>query len=53
MPMSHTVVRALFAQMRGMTPAQRDALRERWGSMSPEQRQEWLKANPVKDLPPR
>jgi hypothetical protein len=35
-----------------MTPAQRDALRERWGSMSPEQRQEWLKANPVKDLPP-
>jgi hypothetical protein len=51
-PEQREQARALFAQMRGMTPAQRDALRERWASMSPEQRQEWLKANPVKDLPP-
>lgn len=51
-PEQREQARALFAQMRQMTPAQRDALRERWEKMSPEQRQEWLKANPVKDLPP-
>lgn len=51
-PEQREQARALFAQMRSMTPAQRDALRERWSTMTPEQRQEWLKANPVKDLPP-
>ncbi len=51
-PEQREQARALFAQMRDMTPAQRDALRDRWEKMTPEQRQEWLKANPAKDLPP-
>ncbi|WP_421570845.1 DUF3106 domain-containing protein [Stenotrophomonas sp. PD6] len=52
-PEQREQARALFAQMRSMSPAQRDELRERWAKMSPEQRQEWLKANPAKDLPPK
>ncbi|WP_315388626.1 DUF3106 domain-containing protein [uncultured Stenotrophomonas sp.] len=51
-PEQREQARALFAQMRQMTPAQRDALRARWEKMTPEQRQDWLKANPVKDVPP-
>lgn len=51
-PEQREQARALFAQMRELSPAQRDALRERWSKMTPEQRQDWLKANPVKDLPP-
>ncbi len=51
-PAQREQARVLFAQMRSMTPEQRDALRERWGKMTPEQRQEWLKANAVKDAPP-
>jgi hypothetical protein len=47
-PAQREQARALFAQMRTMTPEQREALRERWGKMTPEQRQEWLKANPAK-----
>ena len=47
-PAQREQARALFAQMRSMTPEQREALRERWGKMTPEQRQEWLKANAVK-----
>lgn len=50
-PAQREQARALFAQMRSMTPDQREALRERWGKMTPEQRQEWLKANAVKDDP--
>ena len=48
-PEQRDQARVLFAQMRNMTPAQRDELRERWGKMTPEQRQDWLKANPVKE----
>lgn len=51
-PAQREQARVLFAQMRSMTPEQRAALRERWGKMTPEQRQEWLKANTVKDAPP-
>ncbi|MCC7634699.1 DUF3106 domain-containing protein [Stenotrophomonas rhizophila] len=51
-PEQREQARALFAQMRQLGPAQRDELRARWEKMTPEQRQEWLKANPAKDLPP-
>ena len=38
--------RALFGQMRALSPARRDALRERWTDMTPEQRKEWVRDNP-------
>jgi hypothetical protein len=29
-----------------LPPAQRDALRERWSQMTPEQRKDWVRDNP-------
>lgn len=51
-PEQREQARALFGQMRTMRPEERKALRDQWARMTPEQRQEWLKANPVKDPPP-
>lgn len=57
-PEQREQARALFAQMRELSPAQRQELRDRWARMSPEQRQDWLKANPAperseRSSPPR
>ncbi|HBS61613.1 MAG TPA: hypothetical protein DEB32_02545 [Stenotrophomonas sp.] len=50
-PEQREQARALFAQMRTMNPAQRDELRARWARMTPDQRQDWLKANPIVEPP--
>ena len=43
--------RAIFDQTRDMTPEQRRDFRERWGKMTPEQRNEWLRAHPAPQPP--
>jgi hypothetical protein len=40
-------MRALFAKMRALDPEGRAALKAKWRQMTPEQRAEWVKANPV------
>lgn len=42
-----TEARALYSKMRGMDPDARKALRERWRSMTPEQRKVWVNSNPA------
>ena len=46
-PQQQREARALFAKMRGMDKAQREQLREQWHRMTPEQRRQWLEANPA------
>lgn len=45
-PEKRETMRALFAKMRTMTPEERQAFRAKWKAMTPEQRREWLRANP-------
>ena len=45
--------RALFHAMRGMDKDQRQQLREQWNRMSPEQRRQWVQANPPAARSPR
>lgn len=45
-PQKRREMRALYQHMRGLSPQQRDALRERWRSMTPEQRRAWVEAHP-------
>ncbi|MEN5426058.1 DUF3106 domain-containing protein [Stenotrophomonas pennii] len=49
-PEQREQARALFAKMRGMTPEQRTELRARWGTMSNDQRRQWVRDTPP---PPR
>lgn len=44
---------ALFDKMRGMDKDQRQQLREQWNRMSPEQRRQWVQANPPAARSPR
>lgn len=39
--------RALYSKSRGLDPAARKALKAKWRAMTPEQRSEWVKANPA------
>lgn len=45
-PAQREQMRALFEKMRTLDPEARAALKARWRQMTPEQRAEWLKANP-------
>ena len=45
-PQQQREARALFAKMRNMDKAQREQLREQWQKMTPEQRRQWVEANP-------
>ena len=45
-PQQQREARALFARMRDMDKAQREQLREQWRKMTPEQRRQWVEANP-------
>lgn len=47
-PEQRQQARALFGQMRNLSEADREALRERWRAMTPEQRREWMQAHPPK-----
>ncbi|GAB3744436.1 DUF3106 domain-containing protein [Lysobacter olei] len=46
-PAQREEMRALFAKMRTLDPEGRAALKAKWRQMSPEQRAEWVKANPA------
>lgn len=45
-PEQRDQTRALYAKMRALPPVEREALKARWRQMTPEQRSEWVKANP-------
>ncbi len=46
--------RALYGRMRELTPEQRNVLREQWKTMTPAQREEWMRTHaPKDDRPPR
>ena len=46
-PEQREQTRALYARMRGMDEAGRQALKAQWRQMTPEQRRDWVKANPA------
>jgi len=46
-PEQREQMRALYGKMRTLPPAERQALKDRWRQMTPEQRSEWVKANPA------
>ena len=46
-------MRALHGALRDLPEGERDALRERWKKMTPEQRRAWVEAHPAPDAPPR
>ncbi len=48
-PQQRETVRALFHVMRDMSQDQRDALRKRWRSMTPQQRRDWVRAHQQPD----
>lgn len=45
-PQQRQEARALFDHMRGLPPPQRKQLRDAWKNMTPQQRQEWVRAHP-------
>ena len=45
-PEQREQMRALFARMRALPPEQRAALKAQWRGMTPEQRRDWVDANP-------
>lgn len=52
-PEQREQTRALFAKMRTLDEPQRKALKAQWRTMTPDQRREWVKANPAPaDMPP-
>lgn len=46
-PEQRRQAKVLFGEMHKLPPAQRDALRARWKTMSPQQRDEWVRAHAV------
>ncbi|MGE8213829.1 MAG: DUF3106 domain-containing protein [Stenotrophomonas sp.] len=52
-PSQRRDAQALFDKMRGMDKDQRQQLRDQWNRMSPEQRRQWVEANPPAARPPR
>ncbi|MDQ2702504.1 MAG: DUF3106 domain-containing protein [Pseudomonadota bacterium] len=47
-PERRAEMKALFQAMKSMSPEKRKELRKRWHAMTPEQRREWVEANPPK-----
>ncbi len=45
-PEQQREMRALYAKLRGLPEDERRVLRERWQTMTPEQRRAWIEANP-------
>ena len=45
-PERRAEMKALFQAMKSMSPEERKALRKRWHGMTPEQRRQWVGANP-------
>ncbi len=45
-PEKREQMRALYGRLRTLPDAERQALRERWKAMDPEQRRRWVDANP-------
>lgn len=52
-PEERARARALFGEMRTMTPAQRKALRARWKEMTPAERDAWVEAHRKTAVAPR
>lgn len=50
-PARREALRALYAHMKTLPEAEREALREQWKSMTPEQRQAWVRAHPAPARP--
>jgi hypothetical protein len=46
-PEQRAKARALFGEMRKLTPEQRQELRSKWKSMTPAEREAWIKAHPA------
>ncbi|MEL1265628.1 DUF3106 domain-containing protein [Pseudoxanthomonas putridarboris] len=51
-PEQRRQARALYEQMTQLTPEQRDELRERWKTMTPAQRDDWMRKHAPKDAKP-
>jgi hypothetical protein len=47
-PEQRAQARALFGEMRNLSPEDRQKLRAEWKTMSPAEREAWLKAHPAK-----
>ena len=45
-PEQRDQARALFDRMRTLPPAQRKQLRDQWDAMTPQQREDWVRAHP-------
>jgi hypothetical protein len=45
-PQQREEARALFDHMRDLPPSQRKQLRDAWKSMTPQQRQDWVRTHP-------
>ncbi len=52
-PQQRREAQALFAKMRGLDKAQRQQLHDQWIKMTPEQRRQWVEANPPPARPQR
>ncbi len=52
-PQQRREAQALFGRMRDMDKGQRQQLRDQWQKMTPEQRRQWVEANPPPPRPPR
>lgn len=52
-PAQRVEAQALYAKMRGMDLDARKALRTKWRAMTPQQRKEWVDANPAPEQPDR
>lgn len=46
-PEQRAQARALFGEMRNLTPEQRQELRGKWKTMTPAEREAWIKAHPA------
>jgi hypothetical protein len=46
-PEQRKQTRALFSEMRKLTPEQRQELRAKWKTMTPAEREAWIKAHPA------
>jgi len=46
-PEQRTQARALFGEMRKLTPEQRQELRAKWKTMTPAEREAWIKEHPA------
>lgn len=52
-PEQRRQARALYDRMMELTPEQRQELRQQWKTMTPAQRDEWIRTHAPKGAPPR